>query len=150
LVQENTSDLFRELFCLFDFCHLMFVILLLSLFHVTDDKLSLLPEDCQVLLKGPLEELFWELQELPGKNTLEKPQQLSADVSKTWGKMPPRPEEITSSGNVYLMGELITSEENWDTVEDVRPKKKQPKIRTRGEKIDFQMLSHKAYCSMVA
>jgi hypothetical protein len=48
------------------------------------------------------------------------------------------------------MGELIMSEENWDTVEDVGPKKKQPKIRTRGEKIDFQMLSHKAYCSMVA
>ncbi len=37
------------------------------------------------------------------------------------------------------------SKEVWDTVEDVEPEKKQPKIRTRGEKINFQMQSHKGY-----
>jgi hypothetical protein len=77
----------------------MFVIVLLSLFHVTDDEPSLLSEDCQDLLQGPLEEmdmwmndeeLFGQLQESLGKNTSEKPQQLSAYVSKAWGKMPPR------------------------------------------------------------
>jgi hypothetical protein len=67
----------------------------LSLFCITDDELSLLSGDYQHLLEGPLEdidvwmnneELFAELQESPGKNTLEKPQQSSADVFKARGK----------------------------------------------------------------
>jgi hypothetical protein len=82
LVQENTSDLFGKLFCLFDFYHLMFVIVMLSLFHVAVVKLSLLCEDSQDLLEGPLEELdvwmnneelFEELQLSLGKNTSEEP-----------------------------------------------------------------------------
>ncbi len=124
LVQENTSDLFKEVFCLFDFYRLMFVILLLSLFCITDDELSLLSGDYQDLLKGNLEEidvwmndeeLFDELQELPGKNTSEKPQQSSADVSEAWGKTPLRLEEITSTENVNLVGEPIMSKEDWES-----------------------------------
>jgi len=93
----------------------------LSLFCITDDELSLLSGDYQHLLEGPLEdidvwindeELFAELQESPGKNTLEKPQQSSADVFEARGKTPLRLEEITSSRNVYLMGEPITSKED--------------------------------------
>jgi hypothetical protein len=73
----------------------MFVIVLLSLFCITDDKLSLLSGDYQDLLGEPLEEmdmwindkeLFEELQESPGKCTSEKLQQSSADASKAWGK----------------------------------------------------------------
>jgi hypothetical protein len=72
--------------------------------------------DYQDLLEGPLEdidvwmndeELFAELQESPGKNTSEKPQQSSADVFEARGKMPLRLEEITSSRNVYLVGNQL-------------------------------------------
>jgi hypothetical protein len=78
LVQENTLDSFGKLFCLFDFYHLMFVIVMLSLFHVADVKLSLLCEDSQDLFEGPLEELnneelFEESQLSPWKNTSEEP-----------------------------------------------------------------------------
>jgi hypothetical protein len=48
------------------------------------------------------------------------------------------------------MGEPITSEEDWDTVKNVEPEKKELKIMTRGEMIDFETQSHKAYQSMVA